>query len=68
MDKNGIFALINGNQVCHLATSEDNVPHVRGMLVYRADDNGIQRHNFPHRKVQGSVQAVVRKSASGVLF
>ncbi len=44
MDRNEIFAFINENQVCHLATSEDNVPHVRGILVYRADENGIIFH------------------------
>jgi pyridoxamine 5'-phosphate oxidase len=44
MDRNEIFALINQNQACHLATSENNVPHVRGVLVYRADENGIIFH------------------------
>lgn len=44
MDQNEIFALINENQACHLATAEDDVPHVRGILVYRADENGIIFH------------------------
>jgi len=44
MDKNDIFALINENQACHLATVENDVPHVRGILVYRADENGIVFH------------------------
>ena len=44
MNKNEIFTLINENQACHLATAEGNVPHVRGILVYRADENGIIFH------------------------
>ena len=44
MNKNEIFTLLNENQACHLATIEDNIPHVRGILVYRADENGIVFH------------------------
>ena len=44
MNKNEIFTLLNENQACHLATIEGNVPHVRGILVYRADENGVIFH------------------------
>jgi uncharacterized pyridoxamine 5'-phosphate oxidase family protein len=44
MDKNEIFTFINEHQACHLATCEDAQPHVRGILVYRADENGIVFH------------------------
>jgi len=41
MTKNEVFEFIRNNPVFALATSEDNKPHVRMMLLYRADDNGI---------------------------
>ena len=41
MNKNEIFKFLNVNPVFHLATVEGNKPHVRGMLLYRADENGI---------------------------
>jgi pyridoxamine 5'-phosphate oxidase len=39
-----IFDFMNKNQVCHLATIEGNKPRVRGMMMYRADSNGIVFH------------------------
>jgi len=44
MNKNEIFEFLNANPVFHLATIEGNKPHVRGLLLYRADDNGIMFH------------------------
>ena len=44
MNKNEIFDFMNANPVFHLATAEGNKPHVRGMLMYRADENGIIFH------------------------
>jgi pyridoxamine 5'-phosphate oxidase len=41
MDKAEIFAFLNKNPRCHLATVEGDKPHVRGILIYRADENGI---------------------------
>lgn len=35
---------MNANPVFHLATVEGNKPHVRGLLLYRADENGIIFH------------------------
>jgi uncharacterized pyridoxamine 5'-phosphate oxidase family protein len=44
MDKREILEFLNANQVFHLATAEGNRPHVRGMLLYKADENGIIFH------------------------
>jgi uncharacterized pyridoxamine 5'-phosphate oxidase family protein len=41
MTKNEVFEFIRNNPVFALATAEDNKPHVRMMLLYRADENGI---------------------------
>ncbi len=39
-----ILAFLNANPACHLATVDRNQPRVRGMLMYRADENGILFH------------------------
>lgn len=44
MNKSEIFNFLNANPAFHLATVEGNKPHVRGMLLYRADENGIIFH------------------------
>jgi pyridoxamine 5'-phosphate oxidase len=44
MTKTEILALINANPACHLATVEGNTPHVRGILLYRADEDGLVFH------------------------
>ena len=46
MTKEQIFELINGmqNPVMYVATSENGQPHVRGILLYSADENGIVFH------------------------
>jgi pyridoxamine 5'-phosphate oxidase len=44
MDKQEIIQFLNTNPVVYLATAEDNQPHVRGMMLYRADDKGIIFH------------------------
>ena len=41
MTKSEIFEFIRKNPVFALATAEDNKPHVRIMMLYRADENGI---------------------------
>jgi pyridoxamine 5'-phosphate oxidase len=42
--KEEIIAFINANLACHLATVEGDQPHVRGMMAYRADENGVLFH------------------------
>jgi pyridoxamine 5'-phosphate oxidase len=41
MNKAEILAFLNANPDCHLATVEGNKPHVRGIGIYRADENGV---------------------------
>lgn len=44
MNKTEVFEFLTANPMFHLATVEGNKPHVRGMLLYRADENGIIFH------------------------
>ncbi|TGU71193.1 pyridoxamine 5'-phosphate oxidase family protein [Geomonas terrae] len=41
MTRNEILEFLNSNPIFHMATAEGDIPHVRGMLLYRADENGI---------------------------
>ncbi len=38
------MGFLNTNPVFHLATVEGDKPHVRGLLLYKADENGIIFH------------------------
>ena len=44
MNKSEILALLNANPACHPATAEGDTPHVRGILLYKADKNGLVFH------------------------
>jgi len=44
MTKEEIIGFINANLACHLATAADGQPHTRGMLAYKANENGIIFH------------------------
>lgn len=44
MNKQEILSLINENPVFHLATMDGGQPRVRGMLLFRADEDGIVFH------------------------
>ncbi|HEY3417308.1 MAG TPA: pyridoxamine 5'-phosphate oxidase family protein [Armatimonadota bacterium] len=44
MTKDEIYAFLNANPVCFLATGEGNQPRVRGMMLFRADEQGIIFH------------------------
>lgn len=44
MTREKIIAFIKKNQSCFLATVEEGKPRVRGMMPYRADENGIVFH------------------------
>lgn len=44
MTKHEMYQLMNNNPAFWLATAEGVFPHVRGMLLYRADKNGIFFH------------------------
>ncbi|WP_136523265.1 pyridoxamine 5'-phosphate oxidase family protein [Geomonas ferrireducens] len=41
MTRNEILMFLNSNPIFHMATVDGDIPHVRGMLLYRADENGI---------------------------
>ena len=41
MTKSEILAFLNENHLCFLATVEGNKPHVRGMDMFRGDENGL---------------------------
>lgn len=44
MNKEEIYKLMNENPVFYLATMDGDQPRVRGMLLYRADEEGIVFH------------------------
>jgi len=41
MTKEEIISFLNSNPVCYLATAQGNLPHVRAMGMYKADERGI---------------------------
>ena len=51
MNKNEVYDFLNENPGFHLATVEDNQPRVRGMLLFRADENGIIFHTASKKDV-----------------
>ncbi len=44
MNREEMIRFMNDNLSCHLATTEGNQPHVRGMQAYRADEKGVVFH------------------------
>ena len=57
MEKNQIIDFINKNKTCFLATSIDNRPFVRGMMVYKADQEGIIFHTGEPKDLYRQVQS-----------
>lgn len=51
MLKEEIFQLMNHNPVFHLATLDGEQPRVRGMLLFRADEEGIIFHTGSNKDV-----------------
>ena len=51
-----IFKLINENPAFHLATVEGDQPRVRGMLLYRADENGFIFHTASTKDVFAQIK------------
>jgi pyridoxamine 5'-phosphate oxidase len=41
MKKEQIYEFIRNNPVCALSTADENVPHVRFIMIYRAEKEGI---------------------------
>jgi pyridoxamine 5'-phosphate oxidase len=52
-----ILQLLNSNPVFYLATVENNKPHVRGMLLYKADADGIVFHTGNFKELHRQLQA-----------
>ena len=51
-----IFRLINENPAFHLATVEGDQPRVRGMLLFRADENGFVFHTASTKDVFAQIK------------
>ncbi len=49
MQAEQIFEILNGNPAFYLATVDGDEPHVRGMLLYKADKSGIIFHTGPFK-------------------
>ena len=56
MHKGEVLDLINANPACHLATVEGDVPHTRGIFIYRADENGIVFHTGTMKDLHKQLQ------------
>lgn len=57
MTPNEIFDLISKHPVFHLATMDGDQPRVRGMLLFRADENGIVFHTASTKDVAHQIMA-----------
>lgn len=56
MTKEELYTMMNQNPAFHLATVEGNQPHVRGMLLFRADENGIIFHTASSKDLYQQIQ------------
>jgi len=56
MTKDEIFAFLNANPLVYLATTEDGVPHVRGMMLFRADESGIYFHTGKGKEMTNQLE------------
>lgn len=56
MNAQEIYQLLNENPVFHLATMDGDQPRVRGMLLFRADENGILFHTASTKDVFAQIK------------
>lgn len=56
MNAQEILTLLNENPAFHLATMDGDQPRVRGMLLYRADENGIIFHTASTKDVYEQIK------------
>lgn len=56
MVKEDLFQIMNENPVFHLATMDGDQPRVRGMLLFRADEEGIIFHTASTKEVYQQIQ------------
>lgn len=57
MTKEELFQIMNENPVFHLATMDGDQPRVRGMLLFRADEEGIIFHTASTKEVYAQILA-----------
>ncbi|MCI8410252.1 MAG: pyridoxamine 5'-phosphate oxidase family protein [Lachnospiraceae bacterium] len=57
MTKEDLFQIMNENPVFHLATMDGDQPRVRGMLLFRADEEGIIFHTASTKEVYAQILA-----------
>ena len=57
MTKQEILDMLNKNQVVYLATAEGATPHVRGMMMYRAEDQGVVFHTGSNKDLAKQLRA-----------
>ena len=55
MTREEIIRFLNQNPVCHLATLEGGRPRVRGMFMYRADEEGLLFHTGTFKSLSKQV-------------
>ena len=55
MKKEEMFQLMNANPVFHLATMDGDQPRVRGMLSFRANEDGIIFHTASTKDVYAQI-------------
>lgn len=56
MEKEELFKIMNENPALHLATMDGDQPRVRGMLLFRADEDGIIFHTASSKDVYKQIQ------------
>lgn len=56
MTKQEIYQLMNQNPAFHLATVEGDQPRVRGMLLFRADEEGVIFHTASSKDLFRQIQ------------
>lgn len=57
MERDEVVDFINANLSAHLATVEDGAPRVRGMAVYRADEQGVLFHTGTFKSLYRQLKA-----------
>ncbi len=57
MNEKEMYELMNANLHFHLATMEGDQPRVRGMMLFRADEDGIIFHTASSKDVFAQIKA-----------
>jgi uncharacterized pyridoxamine 5'-phosphate oxidase family protein len=57
MNKEQVFKFVTKNPVFALATAEENIPRVRYMMLYRADENGLIFNTGENKDIHAQLQA-----------